>query len=109
MFSSDEVMLAIKNVSTFDPDFLDYYNFLECIVRVAKARPWTEEEEKEFPDFGTKLDKICNLIEVQYQQDDTVDMFEKQREDFEAERRYQPRIVVDDEEGDGDYDDDEMQ
>ena len=35
-------------------------------------------------------------------------MFEKQRENFEAERRYQPRIVVDDEEGDGDYDDDEM-
>lgn len=42
-------------------------------------------------------------------QDDTLDNFEKIREKFEAERRYQPRIVIDDEEGDLDYDDDDMQ
>ena len=108
MFAHEEVLFAIKNVSTFDPDHLDYYNFLECIVRIAKAKPWTEEEEKECPDFGSKIEKISENIEKRYQ-DETMENFEQLREHFEAERHYQPRIVVDDEEGEGDYDDDEMQ
>lgn len=45
-FAEAEVAAVIHGVCTFDPDYLDYYNFLECIVRVIKARPWTEEEEK---------------------------------------------------------------
>ena len=103
-------MFAIKNVSTFDPDHLDYYNFRECIVRFAKAQPWNEEEEKECPDFGSKIEFVCKKIEAKYLDDDfTMDNFTKLREHFEAERHYQPRIVVDDEEGEGDYDDDEMQ
>ena len=53
-------------VGSFDQDYLDYYNFLECIIRVAKARPWTEEEEKEVPQFDAKLDKICNVLEETY-------------------------------------------
>ena len=43
-FAEAEVAACIQPVSSFDPDYLDYYNFLECIVRVAKTRPWTEEE-----------------------------------------------------------------
>jgi len=53
-------------VSSFDPDYLDYYNFLECIVRVAKARPWSEEEEKKMEDFDNKIDYICTLLEKVY-------------------------------------------
>ena len=109
VFAEEEVMNVIRNVNTFDADHLDYYNFLECIVRVAKARPWSEEEEKEFPDLPTQLEKICFMIQQLADQDDTLDNFEKQREKFEAERRYQPRVVVDDEEGDLDYEDDDMQ
>ena len=47
-FAEAEVAQAIAGVSSFDPDYLDYYNFLECIVRVINARPWSEEEEKAF-------------------------------------------------------------
>ena len=47
VFTEVEVGNAISMVSTFDPDYLDYYNFLEALVRVAKARPWTEEEQAE--------------------------------------------------------------
>ena len=61
IFTDEEVRMAIAPVSTFDPDYLDYYNFLEAIVRVAKARPWTEEEQAELPQFDAKLDKICDL------------------------------------------------
>lgn len=62
VFAEEEVMNVIRGVSTFDPDHLDYYNFLECIVRVAKARPWTEEESTSFPDLPTQLEKICSMI-----------------------------------------------
>jgi len=44
VFAEEEVMNVIRGVCTFDQDHLDYYNFLECIVRVAKSRPWTEAE-----------------------------------------------------------------
>lgn len=40
--------------------------------------------------------------------DDFSPLFEQQRENFEHDRRYQPRIVVDDEE-EGVSDDDDMQ
>lgn len=51
VFTEAEVAAAIHGVNTFDPDWLDYYNFLECIVRVTKARPYSEEEEKDLADF----------------------------------------------------------
>ena len=75
-------------VSTFDPDYLDYYNFLEAIIRVAKARPWTEEEQAELQQFDSKLDRICNLLESRYHEE-VYPAFEAQRENFEHERRYQ--------------------
>jgi len=102
-----EVSQIIQSVSTFDPDYLDYYNFLECIVRVTNARPWSEEERKEMPDFDNKLDRVCALLEGTYH-DDFHPIFAQDRENIEHERRYQPRIVVDDEE-EGNSDDDDMQ
>jgi len=93
-------------VSTFDPDYLDYFNFLECIVRVTKARPWTEEEETNLPHFDNKLDRVCNLLEEKFHEELTP-MFEQQRDAFEHERHYQPRVVVEDDEA-GDSEDDDM-
>ena len=101
-------MTTIQGVSTFDSEWLDYYNFLECIVRVCKAKPYSEEEEKELQggDIQTKVAAVCerldNVFLEQYQP-----VFEQQRQIFEEERRYQPRIVVDDEE-DGMSDDDDQ-
>ena len=92
-------------VSTFDPDYLDYYNFLEAIVRVAKARPWTEEEQAELQQFDSKLDRICNLLESRYHEE-VYPAFEAQRENFEHERRYQPRLVIDDDVRDSEEEED---
>lgn len=98
----------IRSVNTFDQDHLDYYNFLECIVRVAKARPFTEQEEKDnFPDLPTTIEKICFMIQGVANNSDILDKFEQERLKFEVERKYQPRIVVDDEEGELDYEDDD--
>ena len=46
------------------------------------------------------------MLEEAYH-DEFTPMFEQQRENFEHERRYQPRIVVDDEE-EGVSDDDDI-
>ena len=86
---------------------MDYYNFLEGLVRVCKARPWSAEDEAELPHFDDKLQKICNLLEDRYYEE-LNEMFNAQRENFEHERRYQPRIVVADDDDDGGSDDDEM-
>ena len=105
IYAEAEVMTTIQGVSTFDSEWLDYYNFLECIARVIKARPYSEEEEKELTDFSTKVAAVCTSLENAYEEECT-QMFEQQRQIFEEERRYQPRIVVDDEE-DGVSDDDD--
>jgi len=106
VFTDVDIMHAIQSVSTFDPDYLDYFNFLECIVRVTKARPWTEDEEASCPHFDNKLDRVCNLLEDKFHEELTP-MFEQQRDAFEHERHYQPRVVVEDDEA-GDSEDDDM-
>ena len=74
-------------VGTFDPNYLDYYNMLEAIVRVANARPWTEEEQKDNQHFEDKLSYICNLLEDTYYAK-CHEKFEADREAFEHERNY---------------------
>ena len=96
VFTEVELMNCISMVSSFDPDLLDYYNFLECILRVARARPWSKEDEQELSSFDLKLDSICGELENKYFA--CIEDFEKKRVAYEKERKYQPRIVVDDDE-----------
>ena len=96
VFTEVELMNCISMVSSFDPDLLDYYNFLECILRVARARPWSKEDEQELSSFDLKLDSICGELENKYF--NCIEDFEKKRVAYEKERKYQPRIVVDDDE-----------
>ena len=105
IFTDEEVRMAIAPVGTFDPDYLDYYNFLEAIVRVAKARPWTEEEQAELPQFDAKLDKICDLLQQTYQEE-YFDAYRLAEEQFEQDRKYMPRLVMEDEEGLSEEEDD---
>jgi len=96
VFTEVECMNSINMVQSFDPDMLDYFNFLECILRVAQCRPWSEEEEKELTAFDEKLNMICGALEDKNFY--CFDEHEKKRQVYEKERKYQPRIVVDDDE-----------
>lgn len=96
VFTEVEVMNAIAPVQSFDPDMLDYYNFMECLLRVAHNRPWTKEEEDELQSFDLKLDMICGTLEEKWFSE--IENFEKKRVSYEKDRKYQPRIVVDDDE-----------
>lgn len=81
IFTEVEVEQTLAQTNSFDPSYLDYYNFLEGIVRVCKARPWTEEEEAAMPHFDEKLNKICNLLEDTYYEE-LSQIFAQQREAF---------------------------
>lgn len=79
-------------MGSFDQDYLDYFNFLEALVRVVKARPWTEEETAEWNDME-KLRKLCMSIEDTFQ-DQLIQPWKAHQEQFERDRNYQPRLVV---------------
>lgn len=96
---------AIQDSKAFDDDQLGYIDFLEALVRVAQAYPFTPEEEAEFtPGFATKMMFFITKLENKYQ---------KVRDDFHAKmnnpsqdemKQYTPRIVVDEDDDDDDYD-----
>ena len=57
---------------------------------------WSKEEEQELSSFDLKLDSICGELENKYFS--AIEEFEKKRVAYEKDRKYQPRIVVDDDE-----------
>jgi hypothetical protein len=63
-FAEPEVMSAIGPVGSFDADYLDYFNFLEAIVRVTLAKPWGPEEED--VSFDSKLEKVINSMDERF-------------------------------------------
>lgn len=103
-FEEMDIHHAIQDSRAFDDDQLGYIDFLEALIRVAKAYPFTPEEEAELVGgFTTRMMFFINKLEAK---------FSKQRDERHARmnnqtqeelNRYQPRIVVD-EDDDDDYD-----
>lgn len=54
-FEEVDVYEAIKPTCSFDDDQLNYVDFLEALVRVANAFPFTEEELADMVTFEHKL------------------------------------------------------
>ena len=44
IYTENEIWQSILPTGTFDSDYLDYFNFLEALVRVCNDRPWSEDE-----------------------------------------------------------------
>ena len=73
-FEEQDVYEAIKPTSSFDEDQLNYVDFLEALVRVANAFPFTEEELADMVTFEHKLmyfvqkldDTFKNLKDIFY-------------------------------------------
>ena len=54
-FEESDVYAAIKPTCSFDEDQLNYVDFLEALVRVANAFPFTEEEIADMVTFEHRL------------------------------------------------------
>lgn len=82
-------------------DYLDYFNFLEALVRVCLAKPWKAEDEG--ATFDAKLEKMINAFEDKFgeQGQNLVVRFLGVRKHTNQQEMYQPRVVRDDDDGDG--------
>ena len=98
-----EVIQSIMSVGAFDNDYLDYFNFLEALVRVARDRPWSEKEDAVA--IQSKLQFIISTLDKHYSV--FIQNFRVQRQKFNEQNRYQPQVVKALEEGIGSDDDEQ--
>jgi len=102
-FDAENIMAIIHNTGTFDPNFLTYVDFLDCLVRVAYIYPFPDTDKGQFAAMDQKLQFIISKLSDKYR-DAIVTPFIEQMAKREHEMNYQARLVVDDE-IDDDYDD----
>lgn len=100
-FNAENIMATISNTGSFDPNFLSYVDFLDCLVRVAYIYPY-ESDKGQVVAMDQKLQVIIAKLNEKY--GGIVTPFIEQMAKKEQEMNYQPRLVVDDE-ADDDYDD----
>lgn len=96
IFSETDAMEAIMPVHSFSEDALDFFNFLDCIVRISRVYPFTAEQEAVLIEPERKLRFLCEKIDDKYH--NVIEPFRVMREEIERQKLYQPRVVVDDEE-----------
>jgi len=65
-FSEMDAMTAIEKVHSFDESSLDYFNFLECLVRISRDYPFTPEQEAVLTAPEMKLRFLCEKIDDKY-------------------------------------------
>ena len=62
-FEKEDVLTAIAPTCSFDEDQLNYVDFLEALVRVANAFPFTEEELTDMVTFESKVMYFVDKLE----------------------------------------------
>lgn len=80
---------------------MGYIDFLEALVRVADMYPFSHEEKPNYQNIEQKLTFIMEKLEEKYE--DLVEGFMDQMNKKHKEMNYQPRMVVDDEGEDDDF------
>lgn len=97
-FDKEDAEKAITNSHSFEEDQLGYYDFLESIVRVAHAYPWTAEQLAEMPTFEIKMMNFIQAFETTHKK--LKEQFITKVEEKRREMNYQPCVVVDEDEDD---------
>ena len=93
-FDENDAADAIQNTHLFDEDQLGYVDFLEALVRIAAAYPFTDEElQGDIRSFGVKILFLIQKLE---------DKFKALKDTFHSklDMQYQPRVVVDEDDED---------
>ena len=47
-FNAENIMATIHNTCSFDPNFLSYVDFLDCLVRVAYIYPFPDSDKGQY-------------------------------------------------------------
>jgi len=60
-------MNAIMPVCSFEPNMMNYYGFLEALVRIADVYPFTKEQlATDITTFDARVDFLCNQLENKF-------------------------------------------
>ena len=95
-------MATIANIGTFDPNYLTYIDFLDCLTRTASLYQFFEIDKAQYSTMDQKLEYLIGKLNDKYS--GLVGPFIEIMAKREQDMRYQPRLVLDDEADDDDYD-----
>lgn len=95
---------AIEMVCSFEDEKMNYFNFLECLVRISRVYKFSAEQEATLTTGEAKLCELLDKMDTKY--GDLVDQFYGARREIEATKFYQPRLVVDESQEQSDQSDD---
>ncbi len=77
---------------------LNYFDMLECLLRVARDYKFNAEQEAILTSLPKRLEFLVNQLDTKFA-DVMIEPFIKEREKLMKDKVYNPRSVVDDEEG----------
>lgn len=98
MYLESDCLASIDPVSSFDPSMLNYFDMLECLLRVARDYKFNAEQEAILTSLPKRLEFLVNQLDTKFA-DVLIEPFVKEREKLMKDKVYNPRSVVDDEEG----------
>lgn len=100
-FDESDVKELIASSMSFDDDQLGYVDYLEALIRIAHAFPFTEEELADMVTFEMKVIYFVQKFEAKFPK--LKDSFASKMNERSIQMAYTPRLVLD--EGDeSDYD-----
>ena len=85
---------------------LNYFDVLECLLRIARDYKFNAEEEALLTSLPKRLEFLISKLATKFE-DQMVPAFLAEREQLEKQKFYQPRSVVDDDQGQMYEEDDE--
>lgn len=106
LYLEADCLESIAPVNSFDEGMLNYFDMLECLLRIARDYKFNAEQEAILTSLPKRLEFLINQLDTKFG-DQMVQPFLREREQLEATKVYQPRSVVDDDAGQMYEDDDE--
>lgn len=65
-FDEQDVLEAIQKVQAFEPDTMGYIDFLEALIRMTLAFPFTDEELADLINLESKMMYFINKLDLKY-------------------------------------------
>lgn len=98
LYLEADCLASIEPVNSFEEGMLNYFDVLECLLRVARDYKFSAEEEALLTSLPKRLDHLLKQLDAKFGEQ-MVPPFLNDREHLENTKVYQPRSVVDDNAG----------
>ena len=79
---------------------MGYVDFLEAMVRITNAYPFSDEEKIDLHNFESRINFLLTRLDARYN-DNKIVFERKMNPENEENKHFQPRVVVDEDENDG--------